>query len=158
MKESKNKNLFLALTELKDIEHLKDEELLKVANMISNDINLNGLKRAISNACLKLSTITEKTANLKDVKERLEKINKLLNNQNDINANVRRFRRNKKEQNSKEQILVFIQKTMETLKIVKMYQETKENKIKIAQKEETEDKKIKTKILTAEITTKSKSK
>ena len=131
MKESKNDNLLVTLTDIKELNSLKEEQISRTAESIAENINLNGLKRAICNSCFTLSSIKadSKTVTM-DNQERLLLINKLIYSQNNISANVRSFWKNRKSKKTKEELLNFIQDTIETLKTVKKYQPVKKEENK----------------------------
>ena len=134
MQQTKNDTLLVTLTNIKELNSLKDEEITKIVDTILNTLNLNSLRRNINNVCMAISTTDAKVADINDKiidnTTKLKLINKLLNNQNFIIANIRVLRKKKNSQNKKENLIKFIDITIETLKTIKMYQPLKEKEEK----------------------------
>lgn len=125
MKSNKN-NLVLTTLQKASISNLKEEEVIKLANNIANNININGLRRHINS--ILIVVIEDKT---KNNNQKLEIIQKILTNQKVIEKNVRNLKRKKSNIIDLNEATLFIKTTEETLKLINKYQTVKEeNKTK----------------------------
>lgn len=125
MKSNKN-NLVLTTLQKASISNLKEEEVIKLANNIANNININGLRRHINS--ILIVVIEDKT---KNNNQKLEIIQKILTNQKVIEKNVRNLKRKKSNIIDLNEATLFIKTTEETLKLINKYQIVKEeNKTK----------------------------
>ena len=137
--QDKNNSLLIKLSKINDLDSLEENQIYEVVEIISNTINITGLKRSINNVCMKLSRVGPPCYNADmeylalDNQKRLELIFSLLDSCTKIEANVKNFRRNKF--NCRENIdylYKFIVDTTDTLKTIEKYktfkiQEYKEN-------------------------------
>lgn len=122
MKENKNDILFNTLVGL-DINKLKDDELIKISKNISKDININGLRRHVNYSLFQI--VVDETI---DNNKKLEIIKNLLQNQKNIESNVRNFRRKSITPTDVKDVVVFIKTTKELLNTIHQYQTPKEEK------------------------------
>lgn len=122
MKSNKN-NLVLSTLQEVDITKLKEEEVIKLANSIANNININGLRRHINSTLIVV--IEDKT---KNNNQKLEIMQKLLINQKVVDKNVRNLKRKKSNIIDLKEAATFIKTTEETLELINQYQAVKEDK------------------------------
>lgn len=138
MKSNKN-NLVLTTLQKASISNLKEEEVIKLANNIANNININGLRRHINSTLIVV--IEDKTTNNN---QKLEIIQKILTNQKVIEKNVRNLKRKKSNIIDLNEATLFIKTTEETLKLINKYQVVKEeNKTKNIEEENQTKTKVK---------------
>lgn len=138
MKSNKN-NLVLTTLQKANISNLKEEEIIKLANSIANNININGLRRHINS--ILIVVIEDK---IKNNNQKLEIIQKILTNQKVIEKNVRNLKRKKSNIIDLNEATLFIKTTEETLKLINKYQVVKEeNKTKNTEEENQTKTKVK---------------
>lgn len=138
MKSNKN-NLVLTTLQKANISNLKEEEIIKLANSIANNININGLRRHINSTLIVV--IEDKT---KNNNQKLEIIQKILTNQKVIEKNVRNLKRKKSNIIDLNEATLFIKTTGETLQLINKYQVVKEeNKTKNIEEENQTKTKVK---------------
>lgn len=138
MKSNKN-NLVLTTLQKANISNLKEEEIIKLANSIANNININGLRRHINSTLIVV--IEDKT---KNNNQKLEIIQKILTNQKVIEKNVRNLKRKKSNIIDLNEATLFIKTTGETLQLINKYQVVKEeNKTKNSEEENQNKTKVK---------------
>lgn len=138
MKSNKN-NLALTTLQKANISNLKEEEIIKLANSIANNININGLRRHINSTLIVV--IEDK---IKNNNQKLEIIQKILTNQKVIEKNVRNLKRKKSNIIDLNEATLFIKTTEETLKLINKYQVVKEeNKTKNTEEENQNKTKVK---------------
>lgn len=138
MKSNKN-NLVLTTLQKANISNLKEEEIIKLANSIANNININGLRRHINSTLIVV--IEDK---IKNNNQKLEIIQKILTNQKVIEKNVRNLKRKKSNIIDLNETTLFIKTTGETLQLINKYQVVKEeNKTKNSEEENQNKTKVK---------------
>ena len=115
MNSNKN-NLVLTTLQKANISNLKEEEIIKLANSIANNININGLRRHINSTLIVV--IEDKTT---DNNQKLELIKKLLYNQKEIERNVRNLKRKTAIVMEKQDIKNFLVITTEILTIIQQH-------------------------------------
>lgn len=130
MKQDKNNNLLITLSEVTELNIIDEKQVYELAETITTSINLSALRKSIDNACMQLSQVGPPSfgADVKylalDNQARLELVYKLLYTYNLIETDVKNFRRNKLEcRENSEYLLNFIYNTIDTLKTAKKYQE-----------------------------------
>ena len=130
MKQDKNNNLLMTLSEVTELDIIDDKQVYELAETITTSINLSALRKGIDNACMQLSQVGHPSfgADVKyltlDNQARLDLVYKLLYTYNLIEADVKNFRKNKLRcRENSEYLLNFIYNTIDTLKKSKEYQE-----------------------------------
>lgn len=130
MKQDKNNNLLITLSEVTELDIIDDKQVYELAETITTSINLSALRKSIDNACMQLSQVGSPSfgADVKyialDNQARLDLVYKLLYTYNLIETDVKNFRKNKLRcRENSEYLLKFIYNTIDTLKTAKEYQE-----------------------------------
>lgn len=57
MKQDKNNNLLITLSEVTELDIIDDKQVYELAETITTSINLSALRKSIDNACMQLSQV-----------------------------------------------------------------------------------------------------
>lgn len=150
-KENKNDILLDTLTKVNNLQNLDEKQLMAISKTIASSINLNSLKRNVNNVCMVLS----KNQNIKmDNQKRLDLIYELLHNTTRISTDIRDLRGKNIKSN---ELLPFVENTLNTLEMIKEYQKFNEKDYKVQKETTTNTKEIQEKKTTTKNTSVTKS-